>query len=123
MAVLPDLPAAAMACAEGRRFVAEHLRRWEVPFQVCDTVVLLTSELIANAVRHGPPPLCLQVDVDQGRVRVAVSDSNPVLPVLTRPDYEAVGGRGLWLIDTMAEAWGCAPQPPGKVVWCEVLLT
>ncbi|WP_158618992.1 ATP-binding protein [Micromonospora sp. M71_S20] len=123
MAVLPDLPAAVMACAEGRRFVAEHLCRWEVPFQACDTVVLLTSELIANAVRHGPPPLCLQVDVDQGRVRVAVSDSNPALPVLTRPDYEAVGGRGLWLIDTMAEAWGCTPQPPGKVVWCEVLLT
>ncbi|MGC4790585.1 ATP-binding protein [Micromonospora sp. DT178] len=123
MAVLPHLPTAATACVEGRRFVADHLSRWGVPFQVCDTVVLLTSELLANAVRHGPPPLCLQLDADQHRVRVEVSDSNPVLPVLTRPDFEAIGGRGLWLVDTMAGAWGCTPQPSGKVVWYEVPLT
>lgn len=122
MAVLPHLATAATACAEGRRFVAEHLRRWALPFQVSDTVVLLTSELIANAVRHGPPPLCLQLDVDQRRARVEVSDSNPVIPVLTRPNFEAVGGRGLWLVDTLAKAWGCTPQPPGKVVWFEVTL-
>ncbi|MGN9811356.1 ATP-binding protein [Micromonospora sp. BQ11] len=122
IAVLPHLATAATACAEARRFVAEHLRRWNVPYQVSDTVALLTSELIANAVRHGQPPLCLQLDVDDHRVRVEVSDSNPVLPVLPRSDFEAVGGRGLWLVDTLARASGCTPWPPGKVVWCEVAL-
>ncbi|MFG1660768.1 MULTISPECIES: ATP-binding protein [Micromonospora] len=123
MAVLPQLLTAPTACAQGRRFVAEHLRRWAVSFPVCDTVMLLTSELIANAVRHAPPPLCLQLDVDQHRVRVEVSDSNPVPPLLTCPDFETVGGRGLLLIDSMAAVWGYTPRPPGKVVWYEVSLT
>lgn len=119
-AILSELPNAGTASAEGRRFVAEHLYRWAVPTQVADTAVLLTSEIITNAVRYGPPPLCLQVSLSADRVLVEVTDSNPVVPVLTRPDFEALGGRGMWLIDTLAAAWGSHLQPPGKIVWCEV---
>ncbi|WP_433342701.1 ATP-binding protein [Micromonospora sp. CA-111912] len=120
LATLPVLPNAGSASAEGRRFVAEHLHRWRVPDLVADTAVLLTSEIITNAVRYGPPPLCLRLGLRADQVRVEVTDSNPVLPVLARPDLNALGGRGMWLIDTLAAAWGCHPDPEGKIVWCEV---
>ncbi len=119
-AVLRELPNAATACADGRRFVAEHLSRWQVPAQVSDEATLLTSELIANAVRHAPPPLCLEITVDTNKIRIDVHDSDPMLPVLTRPDFTSRGGRGVWLVDTIASRWGYRPEPPGKVVWFEM---
>ena len=123
MAVLDDLADESTACAAGRRFVGEHLARWRVPAQVSDEAVLLTSELIANALRHAPPPLCLQVSVDDSVVRVQVHDSDPVVPVLIRPDFTSRGSRGVWLIDTLATRWGVQAQPPGKEVWFEISLT
>ena len=122
MAVLTDLANERTACADGRRFVAAHLARWEMPAQVSDEASLLTSELIANAIRHAPPPLCLQVSVNDDVVRVHVHDSNPVAPVLTRPDFNSRGGRGVWLVDTLATRWGFQAQPPGKEVWFEISL-
>ncbi len=119
-AVLRELPNAATACADGRSFVAEHLSRWQVPAQVSDEATLLTSELIANAVRHAPPPLCLEIAVDATKIRIEVHDSDPMPPVLTRPDFTSRGGRGVWLVDTIASRWGYRPEPPGKVVWFEM---
>ena len=119
-AVLRELPRASTACADGRRFVAEHLSRWQVPAQVSDEATLLTSELIANAVRHAPPPLCLEITVDTAKIRIEVHDSDPMLPVLNRPDFTSRGGRGVWLVDTIASRWGYRSEPPGKVVWFEM---
>jgi anti-sigma regulatory factor (Ser/Thr protein kinase) len=118
--VLRELPNAATACAEGRRFVAQHLSRWQVPGQVSDEATLLTSELITNAVRHAPPPLFLEITVDTTKIRIDVHDSDLVVPVLTRPDFTSCGGRGVWPIDTIASRWGYRPEPPGKVVWFEM---
>jgi anti-sigma regulatory factor (Ser/Thr protein kinase) len=100
--------------------VAQHLSRWRVPAQASGEAALLTSELIANAVCHAPPPLCLEVTVDRTKVRIGVHDSDPVVPVLTRPDLNSHSGRGVWLVDTVASRWGYRPQPPGKVVWFEL---
>ena len=119
-AVLRELADASTACADGRRFVAQHLSRWQVPAQVSDEATLLTSELIANAIRHAPPPLCLEVTVDTTKIRIDVHDSHPVAPALTRPDFNSSGGRGVWLVDTIASRWGYRPEPPGKVVWFEM---
>ncbi|MGQ5263456.1 ATP-binding protein [Micromonospora sp. ZYX-F-536] len=120
MAVLNDLPNAGTACAEGRQFAEEQLWRWRVPIQAADTLVLLVSEIIANAVRHGPPPVCLELSLHPDRVRLEVTDSSLVPPVLRRPQARELGGRGLWLIDTLAAKWGWFGRPPGKVVWCEI---
>ena len=119
-AVLRELPNAATACIDGRRFVAQHLSRWQVPDQVSDEATLLTSELVANAVRHAPPPLCLEVTADTTTIRIEVHDSDPIAPVLTRPDFSSRGGRGVWLVDMIASRWGYRPEPPGKVVWFEM---
>jgi anti-sigma regulatory factor (Ser/Thr protein kinase) len=120
VAILTDLPNAGTACAQGRHFVEERLWRWRVPMQVADTMVLLASEIIANAVRHGPPPLCLELRLHPDRVRLEMTDSSPAPPVLRRPQAAAFGGRGLLLIDTLAAKWGWYPRSPGKVVWCEI---
>ena len=119
-AVLRELPNAATACVDGRRFVAQQLSRWRVPAQVSDEATLLTSELVANAVRHAPPPLCLEITVGTTTIRIEVHDSDPVAPVLTRPDFTSRGGRGVWLVDTIASRWGYRLEPPGKVVWFEM---
>lgn len=94
LAVLTELAEPGTACAEGRRFVGEHLARWSVPAQVSDEAVLLTSELVANAIRHAPPPLCLQVSGNDNVVRVQVHDSDPAAPVLTVPTSPAVEAGG-----------------------------
>jgi hypothetical protein len=109
-----------LASQDGRRFVGAHLRDQAVDAQVTDLAILLVSELITNAIEHGPPPLCLQVIVAVDRVRVEVHDSNPAPPVLGLPDFDAEDGRGVWLIDTLSTRWGSRPQPPGKIVWLEL---
>ena len=60
-AVLPAMPAEGAACREGRDFVSAHLLSWGVPERVVDVAVLITSELVANAVTHGPPPVGLRL--------------------------------------------------------------
>jgi anti-sigma regulatory factor (Ser/Thr protein kinase) len=120
LAVLDDVPDTGSACGVGRRFVAETLRGWDVPEPVVDIAVLVTSELVANAVNHAPPPGHLQVRADGERVRIEVSDSSEREPRMVQPGAAAAGGRGLLLIDRLASRWGWDARPPGKVVWCEV---
>lgn len=118
--VLPRLPNALTAGDEGRRFAKTHLSRWNVTDQVIDEVCLLATELIANAVRHAPPPLSLHVSLNNDRVRVEVHDSAPVPPTLTIPDADSLSGRGVWLVDTIASRWGHHVLPSAKVVWFEI---
>jgi anti-sigma regulatory factor (Ser/Thr protein kinase) len=114
------LSESALAVQDGRHFVAAQLQQHGIDDRAADVTTLLVSELITNALRHGPPPLCLQVVVLADRVRLEVHDSNPAPPVLSRPDLESEHGRGMWLIDTVSARWGHRPLPPGKVVWLEL---
>jgi anti-sigma regulatory factor (Ser/Thr protein kinase) len=103
-----------------RRFLAQKLP--ELGFAGDISVVqLLASEVVSNAVRHGRPPFALTVEVVDGRASVSVSDSDSEhLPV---PNHEAPadrsgGGRGLNIVDDLADAWGCEISPgDGKSVW------
>ena len=109
------------APAAARAFVAEHLSRWGVSAECLDVVTLLTSELVTNASRYGPPPLDLTLQHGEPGIRVEVTDSTPELPYESRPDLDHEGGRGLWLIEMLADRWGHHPQAPGKAVWFELL--
>jgi anti-sigma regulatory factor (Ser/Thr protein kinase) len=123
LAVLDDVPATGSACGVGRRFVADTLRGWGVPELTVEVAVLVTSELVANAVNHASPPGHLQVRADGERVHIEVSDASEQEPRMVRPGAAAAGGRGLLLIDRLATRWGWDARPPGKVVWCEVSLS
>ena len=82
-----------------------------------DTALLLANEVVTNAVRHARPPIQLTVRVVGNMVRVEVTDGSPDLPSVRPAGPAAPFGRGLPLLDALAEAWGADPCGPGKVVW------
>lgn len=94
---------------------------------------LLTSELVANAIRHPPRDESdegLEIEVRIGRtekafrVEVHDRDARP-LPKVQPPTTPSEGGMGLYIVDELAAAWGSHPEPSGvgKVVWFEILAT
>lgn len=107
--------------AQARRAVAECTRRLGLT-EAGEDVLLLVSEMVTNAVRHGAPPVRLQVAADDEQVRVAVDDADPRPPRVRAAGSDAEGGRGMFLVDLLAQEHGVRPQPPGKSVWASVAL-
>ena len=85
-----------------------------------EVAVLLTSEVVTNAVVHGAGEPEVTVEAGAGGVRVQVTDGSRVPPQLRRVGPDAVGGRGVALLDILADAWGAAPTATGKAVWFEL---
>ncbi|WP_460624144.1 ATP-binding protein [Kineococcus endophyticus] len=75
--------------------------------------------MVANAVVHGAPPVRLEVECGPDHVTVAVHDGSAEPPHLRARDLESTGGRGVALVDVMADEWGSRPAPEGtgKVTW------
>jgi anti-sigma regulatory factor (Ser/Thr protein kinase) len=115
---LPRVPAAVG--------VARHRLRAQLgsmPEDRVDTVLLAASEVMANAVLHGDGPLMVQVLAGPDVLRVEVTDCGAATPRLkAHQSDEAVGGRGLQIVDVLATRWGVVPAcpGPGKTVWFEV---
>jgi anti-sigma regulatory factor (Ser/Thr protein kinase) len=87
------------------------------------TAVLLASEVVTNAVRHASGRPRLSVDACGEGITVEVGDDDVTYPVLRAVGLEAQGGRGIGLLDRLADAWGVrAPSGGGvgKVVWFEL---
>jgi anti-sigma regulatory factor (Ser/Thr protein kinase) len=106
--------------AEARRLVAGYLReRGEEDGEVA---VLLVSELVTNAILHGRAPLELRAHTEGSALRVEVRDQEAASPPVLRGDADLteVGGRGLQLVDTLADRWGWCEEDQGKVVWFEL---
>ena len=117
-----NLPVHPSSSGKARRFVAGALRSWRMPEMTDGAVELLTSELTTNAVRHARSPFTVVVRYDGERVRIEVDDSSPAAPEPRTPSGEDTGGRGLILVEAMAESWGMAPLPSGKRVWFELVV-
>ncbi|WP_042163644.1 ATP-binding protein [Streptomyces sp. NBRC 110035] len=94
-------------------------------------LALVVAELAANAVQHARTPgrdfaVRLTLDATADVVRIEVADANatkrpPETPPTTPPEGES--GRGLLLVDTLAQRWGTVPRHPvGKTVWADVSL-
>ncbi len=88
-----------------------------------DTIRLVVSELVTNAIVHGrsprrPPTIEIGIFAHQGEVYIEVLDPNDALPVLRAADGERERGRGLVLVDCMSVQWGVERLPHGgKRVW------
>jgi signal transduction histidine kinase/CheY-like chemotaxis protein len=117
------IAAEASAVQHTREFVASTLTGWAVPAPLRADIVLLTSELVANAVLHARPPIELRLRRNAGTVVVEVVDSAPFLPRKLRPTADDERGRGLQLVALLADRWGARPTTDGKAVWCMFTIT
>ncbi|WP_223205891.1 ATP-binding protein [Streptomyces xanthii] len=111
------------AVPETRRAVRELLRHWGDPGQ-SEIAELLTSELVTNALVHTDREAEITATVRPDGLRVEVRDYTGRRPEpRARPADDGTHGRGLFLVESLADAWGVsAPGPgdPGKVVWFEL---
>jgi len=89
--------------------------------ELLDVAELLVSELVTNALRHGSPPITMEVSClgEQG-LRVRVSDGVPGAPLVRHVDADSESGRGMLLIAALAAQWGVEPGLAGKAVWFRV---
>jgi anti-sigma regulatory factor (Ser/Thr protein kinase)/anti-anti-sigma regulatory factor len=114
------------ATAAARAFVREVCEYWQLALPdatVVDRAVLLANELVANAVIHAHTEVWLRLELRGDRLHIAVRDGSPRLLRLVTPDSQVEGGRGLWLVEQLARAWGVNRHPDGgKVVWCVLSL-
>lgn len=104
----------------GRSLVEAMCSDHHVAPEVSDTAVLLTSELLTNAVLHGRSAVGLRIHIDTSCVRVEVRDDNDRPPRVDHPDSGALSGRGMWLVEALASRWGVRGEAAGKTVWVEV---
>jgi two-component sensor histidine kinase len=83
-----------------------------------ERAVLVVSELTTNAIVHAGGVRYLQVNRNDGRIRVEVADASPRHPGPVR--VKLTSGRGLLMVEALAKAWGSEPRSWGKVVWAEL---
>jgi anti-sigma regulatory factor (Ser/Thr protein kinase) len=113
------LQADLLSVAAARRFVRELLGRWRAADYewVASQVV---SELVTNAVIHARTDFVVALSLDDGILRVAVTDSSSRRPVRRHYSDEATTGRGLALVERLAGRWGVDLDGSHKTVWCEL---
>ncbi|MET7681469.1 ATP-binding protein [Streptomyces sp. NPDC005423] len=92
---------------------------------LAETLLLLVSELVTNAVVHTGCPALLRLSLpgaadEAVTVRLEVTDGSCRAPVPRWVDGEQTGGRGLALVDGLADRWGWTREGTGKRVWCEL---
>jgi len=105
------------AAAEARGQVRAAIRAWDIPVDP-DVAVLLTSELVTNAIGHEPgDTVMLAISCSFGQLRVDVHDASRTLPVLVDAPVDAEAGRGLMLVATLSATWGMYRTPAGKAVY------
>jgi serine phosphatase RsbU (regulator of sigma subunit)/anti-sigma regulatory factor (Ser/Thr protein kinase) len=108
------------AVRRARHFVRRHCRSSGVEDDVADTVELLTSETVTNAIIHGRSEARLRALVRPDVVRVEIGDDNARHPQRAERNDQALDGRGLDIVELLAHSWGVHDQAGGKVVWFEV---
>lgn len=114
-----------------RRILRHMLGEWQLE-GVSDPALLLVSELVTNAVQASEsraghdqdsrPMIGLTLQLTDTVLQLEVWDTSAALPVLQEADLTGERGRGLVLVDFLADSWGHCTASGGKVVWCTVAI-
>jgi anti-sigma regulatory factor (Ser/Thr protein kinase) len=116
-----DLPAIPPSVPVSRHVVLELLRAWDVPHDREDAALLVT-ELVSNVVDHvhGQTTLTLELTVSDDWLRIAVVDGSAVRPVVQELSLDRPRGRGMRMVQAIADRWGVEEHRGGKRVWFEL---
>ncbi|MFJ8105928.1 SpoIIE family protein phosphatase [Streptomyces sp. NPDC096132] len=113
------------ALAAARHMIRAAVRAWGARDRA-DEIELVADELVTNALMHteGAAIVTLRVLTGGGdrRLRVEVEDSSSALPRRREAGESGVSGRGLLLVDLLADVWGVEARGGGKCVWCEFVV-
>ncbi|WP_030674211.1 SpoIIE family protein phosphatase [Streptomyces cellulosae] len=112
------------ALAEARHMIRAAVGAWGA-HPLSDEIELVADELITNALMHTEGPAIVTVRALTGsdrRIRVEVEDSSSALPRRREAGESHVSGRGLLLVDQLADVWGVEARGGGKVVWSEFVV-
>lgn len=114
-----SLPSDVTAPADARRFVARTLTE-QLGREDVETAVLVTSELVTNAVVHAQAGCELLLRGTPTSLTISVSDPVPSPSARGRFPAELPVGRGLRLLEVLSRRWGVDSRDDGKTVWCEL---
>ena len=105
-----------------RLWIAQALE--DLPAERTNTILLVATELASNAVRHADGQFIVRFERTSSFVRIEVEDSGSGTPEARDPGPHATDGRGLQIVNILADAWGARPLQgnTGKVVWAIVNL-
>lgn len=107
-----------------RRICCWKLSRWRVDRDVIDSVALVLSELVTNALVHGGPDVAVRIRLESGSLWIEVVDGSPTVPRVRIAGEDDESGRGLLIVDhTIAECggdWGVSDD--GTSTWCKIPL-
>ena len=114
-----QFPSTETASRSARAFLRSALETWSLD-GLGEVTELLTSELVSNVVRHVGSNVVLRAIHHDDHIRVEVDDTSAALPEIGHPRPLDLGGRGMVLVDSLADRWGADPHPGGKTVWFEI---
>jgi anti-sigma regulatory factor (Ser/Thr protein kinase) len=116
-----SFPAVPESTRAARRFVLQ--AAGDVPPALRDAIAVMVAELAMNAVQHARTDFEVTIDRAAATMRVEVTDSGDGRPAARpMPPPQSLRGRGLPLVDSLADAWGVTPSPhgPGKSIWFQI---
>ncbi len=116
-----DLVPATASVPVARHVTQDLLRSWGSPHDL-DDAALLVSELVSNVVDHvqGEAVLTLELALGGDWLRISVADGSAVRPVVRELQEDRPRGRGLQLVEAIADRWGAEDHHGGKRVWFEL---
>ncbi|WP_328292566.1 SpoIIE family protein phosphatase [Kineococcus sp. NBC_00420] len=117
------LPADGRAVRTARDYLRSTLQAWDLVDRA-DEAELVVSELVTNALLHtgSPATLTLRHDLAESLLCVGVEDTSTQHPQPRETTDDATGGRGMLIVQMVAERWWVAPRGDGKTVWADLLV-
>jgi len=117
-----SFPASTSSIALARNAVSDRLAGVAAA-TVVDDVRLMVSELVTNAIVHARSACTVTLRIDDAGIRVEIGDGCPQAPTIRRPAPGEPHGRGLLIIESLADRWGVDTGDTGKTVWFELRTT